>query len=112
MKYEFDAIARVVKGGEQVIQFELSDKEIAKLETGTLWLWGKGDTFAGSEIANRIHGKVKDSHLVEFENAGHLPWLDHPEEHARLISDFIVTKDPVSRKSVCFRVKSDSVAGP
>jgi pimeloyl-ACP methyl ester carboxylesterase len=112
MKYDFDAIARVIKGGKQAIQFELTDEEIAKLETRTLWLWGKDDTFAGSEIAHRIHGKVKDSHLVEFENAGHLPWLDHPEEHARLISEFINNKSPGSRKSVSAHVKAGSVAGP
>jgi pimeloyl-ACP methyl ester carboxylesterase len=89
MKYDFDAIARVVKGGKQALQFELSDEEIAKLQTSTLWLWGKDDAFAGSDIAQRIHGRVKNSQLVEFENAGHLPWLDHPKEHARLISEFI-----------------------
>lgn len=111
MKYDFDAIGRVVKGGEQNPQFELSDEEIAKLQTSTLWLWGKEDVFAGSEIARRIHGKVKDSQLVEFENAGHLPWLDHPREHARLIGEFLNHAKPVSQKSVSSQAKADSVVG-
>jgi pimeloyl-ACP methyl ester carboxylesterase len=111
MRHEFDAISKVVKGGKQNPLFELQDEEIAKLQTSTLWLWGKDDAFAGSDIARRIHGKVRDSRLVEFENAGHLPWLDHPGEHARLITEFITSNHPASRKTVKSKVKEDSVAG-
>lgn len=89
MKHEFDAISKVVKGGKQHPDFILSDSEIERLDARSLWLWGKDDGFAGSEIANRITGKVKDSTLVEFDNAGHLPWLDHPKEHAGLINEFL-----------------------
>jgi pimeloyl-ACP methyl ester carboxylesterase len=89
MKYDFKAIALATKNGKQNPAFELRDEEIAQLETATLWLWGKDDAFAGSDIANRLHGKVKGSRLVEFDQAGHLPWLDHPKEHAGLITEFI-----------------------
>ena len=89
MKYDFKAISLAVRDGKQNPEFELPDEEIAQLEITTLWLWGKDDAFAGSDIANRVHGKMKDSRLVEFDQAGHLPWLDHPQEHARLINEFI-----------------------
>ena len=32
----------------------------------------------------------KNSKLVEFENSGHLPWLDNPDKHASLIKEFLV----------------------
>ena len=89
MKNDFEAISLVVKGGKQNPEFLLRDSEIEKLDLRTLWLWGKDDGFAGSEIANRIHGIVRNSALVEFDNAGHLPWLDHPGEHANLIKEFL-----------------------
>ena len=89
MKYDFKVMSLAIKKGKQNPAFELRDGEIAQLETTTLWLWGKDDAFAGSDIANRVHGKMKDSRLVEFDQAGHLPWLDHPQEHARLINEFI-----------------------
>lgn len=89
MKYDFDLISKVTKKGKQNPEFELLDREMEKLNVPTLWLWGKDDAFAGSDIANRIHGKVKNSELVEFDNSGHLPWLDHPKEHARLIREFL-----------------------
>jgi pimeloyl-ACP methyl ester carboxylesterase len=85
-------IHKVVKHGEQHPEFVLRDSEIEQLQIPVLWLWGKNDSFAGSEIAMRIHGKVKHSKLVEFNLAGHLPWLDHPEEHAAQIRNFIAEK--------------------
>jgi pimeloyl-ACP methyl ester carboxylesterase len=89
LKCDFDIISKVTKGGKQNPEFELLDREIEKLNMPTLWLWGKDDAFAGSEIANRVHSKVKNSKLVEFDNSGHLPWLDDPKEHARLIREFL-----------------------
>jgi pimeloyl-ACP methyl ester carboxylesterase len=89
MKHEFDLISKVVKGGEQNPEFLLRDSEIEQLQMPVLWLWGKDDGFAGSDVARRIHGKVKHSKLVEFDLAGHLPWLDHPEEHAAQIRKFL-----------------------
>lgn len=89
MKHEFDLISKAVKGGEQNPEFLLRDSEIEQLQVPVLWLWGKDDGFAGSDIARRIHGKMIHSKLVEFELAGHLPWLDHPEEHAAQIRKFL-----------------------
>lgn len=54
---------------------------------------GKDDAFAGSEVAHRITGKLKNSNLVEFEHAGHLPWLDNPKEHSSLISQFLSAQE-------------------
>jgi len=89
IKHDFDIISKVVRKGRQNPEFILYDSEIEKLKSRTLWLWGKDDSFAGSEIARRITGKLPDAILVEFENSGHLPWLDNPEDHASLIREFL-----------------------
>jgi pimeloyl-ACP methyl ester carboxylesterase len=89
LKNEFAAMSRVISKGTQHPEYILSDQEIAQLQVPVLWLWGKEDGFAGSEIARRIHGSVEHSQLVEFELAGHLPWLDHSQRHADLIREFL-----------------------
>jgi pimeloyl-ACP methyl ester carboxylesterase len=108
MKYEFDVISKVLKGGRQNPQFILWDSEIGQLNVRSLWLWGKDDAFAGSEVARRIHRKVKGSKLVEFDNAGHLPWLDHPEEHARLINEFMTDSYPERKSKIASLKKAGS----
>jgi len=67
MKYEFDALSQAIKKGKQNPDFLLRDSEIESLQMQVLWLWGKEDGFAGSDVARRIHGKVKHSKLVEFD---------------------------------------------
>jgi pimeloyl-ACP methyl ester carboxylesterase len=89
MKHEFQLISKAVTDGDQNPEFLLRDSEIAQLQMPVLWLWGKDDGFAGSDIAHRIHGKVPHSKLVEFDLAGHLPWLDHPKEHAAQVRKFL-----------------------
>ena len=89
IKNDFDLISKVVQKGQQNPEFVLHDHEIEKLGSRSLWLWGKDDAFAGSEVARRITGKVSNAILVEFDNSGHLPWLDNPDDHAGLIREFL-----------------------
>ncbi len=89
IKHEFDIISKVVRKGKQNPEFILHDSEIEKLGNKTLWLWGKDDAFAGSDVAKRITDKVQHATLIEFEHAGHLPWLDNPGKHAELIREFL-----------------------
>lgn len=98
IKHDFEIISKVTKGGKQNPEFLLRDNELEGLNVRTLWLWGKDDAFAGSEVARRIHGKVKQSNLVEFENGGHLPWLDDPKKHASLINEFLAAKSSLKAK--------------
>lgn len=98
LKNDFHMISKVIKDGDQNPEFLLRDSEIEQLQMPVLWLWGKDDGFAGSDIAHRIHGKVRNSKLVEFDLAGHLPWLDHPKEHAAQIRKFLSEKSEGRRE--------------
>jgi pimeloyl-ACP methyl ester carboxylesterase len=89
IKNDFDLISKVVRKGQQNPEFVLHDHEIEKLGSRSLWLWGKDDAFAGSEVARRITGKMQHATLIEFDNSGHLPWLDNPGDHAGLIREFL-----------------------
>lgn len=62
---------------------------LSSLATPTLWLWGEHDPF-GSEALGR--GWASAMRLATFEvqpDAGHLPWMDDPERHARRIETFL-----------------------
>ncbi|GGK86337.1 alpha/beta fold hydrolase [Rufibacter glacialis] len=59
------------------------------VETPTLLLWGKQDTFLGSELALPSMGQCRQGQLVFLEEATH--WLHHeqPEKVNGLIYDFL-----------------------
>lgn len=55
----------------------------------TLVLWGEDDPFAGVDVGRRAAGALPHATFRSFAASGHLPWLDDPVEHARLIRDFL-----------------------
>ena len=56
-----------------------------------LFLWGEDDPFGGVDVGLRACEALPNAKLKSFPDSGHLPWLDDPKTHARLIRDFLVT---------------------
>ena len=75
--------------GKMKPEFILPDIDIEKIWQPTLWLWGEDDPFGGIEIGKRLNSKMKNSSIFIFDNSGHLPWIDKPEEHAKVIKEFL-----------------------
>ena len=75
--------------GNMKPEFILHDIDIEKISQPTLWLWGEDDPFGGIEIGKRLNSKMKNSSISIFENSGHLPWIDKPGVHARVIKEFL-----------------------
>jgi len=55
----------------------------------TLFLWGEQDPFGSLKVGQRACEALPDARLVAFPDSGHLPWLDDPDTHARMIQDFL-----------------------
>jgi pimeloyl-ACP methyl ester carboxylesterase len=55
----------------------------------TLYLWGEDDPFGGIDLGKRLAAAQPAATFKSFPAAGHLPWLDDPETHARLIRSFL-----------------------
>lgn len=59
---------------------------LADLEPPTLAVWGENDPLGGPDAVRNTIDRIPDGRL-ETVNAGHLPWLGHPESCAELILD-------------------------
>lgn len=55
----------------------------------TLYLWGEADPFGGVELGKRSAAAQPNAVLRSFPESGHLPWLDDPAAHARLVRAFL-----------------------
>ena len=63
--------------------------ELEQIATPTLYLWGEDDPFGGVEVGRRCAAAQPHAVLRTFPLSGHLPWLDDPDTHARLIRAFL-----------------------
>lgn len=62
---------------------------LRQVTPATLYLWGESDPFGGVEIGQRSALSQPNAVLKSFPDSGHLPWLDDPATHARLVRDFL-----------------------
>ncbi len=66
-------------------------EELASLDIPTLVTYGVADGAAtGEAVATRICETLPDCRLVGFEQSGHWPFLEEPEEFARVLRAFLL----------------------
>jgi proline iminopeptidase len=67
-------------------------EELADLHIPTLVTYGVADGAAtGEAVASRICETLPDCQVVGFQRSGHWPFLEEPEEFARVLSAFLAT---------------------
>ena len=66
-------------------------RELEHLKPPTLIIWGRNDPLGGPEAARQVAQAIPDSRL-ELLDAGHGPWLGHPDTVARLIEEFVTAR--------------------
>ena len=64
------------------------DDELASLAMPTCFIFGDKDAYGGREIVDHAAREIPDAR-VESISGGHLPYLDQPDECARLLSEFL-----------------------
>lgn len=62
--------------------------ELASLDLPTLLVWGTDDPIGGPDAARRLTRLMPDAR-AEAIDAGHSPWLGHPDRCADLINEFV-----------------------
>ena len=70
-------------------EFLFSDDELAKINAPTLLLWTEKNPVAGPEEARRLQSIIKNSELYIIEGAAHWPQWERPEEHDKVVTEFI-----------------------
>ncbi|MFC1553870.1 alpha/beta fold hydrolase [candidate division KSB1 bacterium] len=70
---------------------EYLDK-FSSISIPVLILWGKNDLLLPVEQAHKFNSELPDSEVHVFDNCGHMPHEEYPEETTDLILDFLARK--------------------
>jgi pimeloyl-ACP methyl ester carboxylesterase len=63
--------------------------ELPKLTAPTLFLWGDEDPMGPPTLGEEMAALMPNAQVTVVRNAGHLPWLDHPDFCAEQIRSFL-----------------------
>jgi pimeloyl-ACP methyl ester carboxylesterase len=63
--------------------------ELARLAVPTLFVWGERDRFGPPRLGQEMAALMPDASLAVVPDAGHLPWLDRPEEVGDRVTSFL-----------------------
>jgi pimeloyl-ACP methyl ester carboxylesterase len=74
----------------QVYRMEINN--LKSIECPTLILWGQHDEWIPVEDAQVFKSEIKDSQLIIYENSGHVPMEEIPNETARDVKEFLISK--------------------
>ena len=69
-------------------EWVVRNDELASLAVPTYFLIGDTDAYGGREVVDNAAREIPDAR-VESISGGHLPYLEQPDECARLVSEFL-----------------------
>ena len=64
-------------------------KELPKIKTETLLIWGERDRAVPLKNGKKMYQLIKNSKLVILEDTGHFPHIKWPERFVYYVKDFI-----------------------
>ena len=65
-------------------------KEMNEINTECILLYGNKDETTPITLGKKIEAKIKNSRLIEIENAGHFPYLEQPSVFNLILSSFLI----------------------
>jgi len=66
------------------------------LHVPTLFVWGDADAFAPPSSGHGVAARMRDARVHVVRDAGHLPWIDHPEAVAAEVVEFLLRSETVA----------------
>ena len=63
--------------------------ELKDLRPATLFIWGDQDKLGPPTLGVEMAKLAPNAHCEVLPDAGHLPWLDQPEECSRMVTEFL-----------------------
>jgi 4,5:9,10-diseco-3-hydroxy-5,9,17-trioxoandrosta-1(10),2-diene-4-oate hydrolase len=67
-----------------------SDEELKAVPVPTLIIWGADEAFFPVAHGERAAALIPNSQLVVLPGAGHLPWMEKPEEFVKAAEYFLL----------------------
>ncbi|MEQ1863465.1 MAG: alpha/beta hydrolase [Micropepsaceae bacterium] len=65
------------------------EQNASKIATPTLMLWGDVDTLTPRDMGEAYNAAIKGSKLIVYNNVGHVPMEEAPEQSARAVREFL-----------------------
>lgn len=69
--------------------FHFSEEEVAQVSAATLVLWTDKNPGMGPDVGRRLADLIPGADFACIGDAGHWPQWEKPEEHDRLVTDFL-----------------------
>ena len=63
-------------------------ERIQHIKQPCLLIWGRNDIVTPPEAAHEFMAKLPDARIVWFEQCGHAPMIEKPDEFARAVIEF------------------------
>jgi len=79
---------RGIKNRSALERFDVTPK-ISQVTAPSLVIWGRQDVRGSLEEAERAAKLLPDGQWVLYENCGHLPYLEHPDQFNRQVGEFV-----------------------
>ncbi|WP_410876798.1 alpha/beta fold hydrolase [Nocardia sp. A7] len=81
-------LCRLIEGRIPRPENVLTDDELARIDTPTLFVWGEDDVFSSPDRARPSVAKIPGAHLVVVPG-GHGPWFDDATRCATPVREFL-----------------------
>lgn len=69
--------------------FLFDDADLARIQAPTLLFWSEKNPIAGPAEGERLRGIIPNAELYVMEGAAHWPQWERPEEHDRVVLEFL-----------------------
>ena len=76
-------------GGGSVPRRMVPEARLAEISVPTLVFWSDQNPGAGPDVGRKIASMIPDAQFYCMDDAAHWPQWEHPEEHDRVITEFL-----------------------
>lgn len=74
-------------------KFERNEEDIKNIKSPVLILWGAKDKWIPLEHAHRFKNELPNAELIVYEDVGHIPMEEIPEQSARDVKAFLTKRE-------------------
>jgi len=67
----------------------LTEEEVRGIKTPTLLVWGANDKLSPPANADKLNAAISGSRKVLIDNAGHYPFIEHPDQFNAAVREFL-----------------------
>ncbi|HEX5451996.1 MAG TPA: alpha/beta hydrolase [Candidatus Limnocylindrales bacterium] len=76
--------------GTPKVKFDIQPDEAAQIKPPAMVLWTDKNPGDGPEVGRDIAAHIPGSQFALIEDSGHWPQFEHPEEHDRIVTEFLL----------------------